>query len=176
MSDSVDAQNNLETKRAQFTEKPPKKSPVTLVVVALVVAALAVAGYFVISGSDSASTNGIIKDDMVRVSLASLEGGKAQFFDHKLANNTTVRFFAIKSTDGKYRAAMDACDTCFHAKKGYRQAGEVMICNNCGMSFHGNLINEVKGGCNPVGVACSVEGEQLVIHKSELESRGSYFQ
>lgn len=176
MSDKVNAQSNLENKRAQFKENDQKRSPAVMIVVAVVVVALGVAAYFVVTNSSGATGDVVKTTDAVRVSTAALDGGQAQFFDHTLAKGTSVRFFALKSADGKYRAAMDACDTCFHAKKGYRQKGDVMVCNNCGMEFQNNLINEVKGGCNPVGIACVVEGDQLVIKTAELESRGHYFQ
>ena len=173
----MEAKTNLEKKRARFTDDGPKKRPAKPILIALVVVALGVVGYVVVSRSGGNAAGDVVKsDNAVKVSLASLDGGQAKFFDHVLADNTKVRFFALKSADGKYRAAMDACDTCFHAKKGYKQMGDTMICNNCGMGFQNNLINEVKGGCNPVGLACTVEGNQLVIQKSELDSRGHYFQ
>jgi uncharacterized membrane protein len=178
MSNKVESKANLESKRAQFTRQDEKKSPIKIIVIVALVLLISVAGYFAMNGfRDNQASGAVTKTaDAIRISIADLDGGKAQFLKHQLTNNTEVRFFALKSPDGKYRAAMDACDTCFHAKKGYRQEGNVMVCNNCGMNFQNNLINEVKGGCNPVGVACSVEGNQLVIKTSELESRGSYFQ
>lgn len=178
MSQNSDTKSNLENKRAQFTEPGKKPVPAKLIMMVAVVLLLAVAGYFAINGTgNQPSTAAVDKAaDAIKISLADLDGGKAQFLNHQLASKTQVRFFALKSPDGKYRAAMDACDTCFHAKKGYRQEGNAMICNNCGMNFPNNLINEVKGGCNPVGVACTVEGNELVIKTSELESRGNYFQ
>lgn len=178
MSNKVESKSNLESKRAQFTEQNRKKSPVKIVFIIALVLLISVAGYFAVTRFTGQQTSDAVTKtaDAIRISIADLDGGKAQFLRHQLTNNTEVRFFALKSADGKYRAAMDACDTCFHAKKGYRQEGTVMVCNNCGMNFQNNLINEVKGGCNPVGVACSVEGNQLVIKTSELESRGSYFQ
>jgi uncharacterized membrane protein len=50
-----------------------------------------------------------------------------------------------------------------------------MVCNNCGLKFHSTLINEVSGGCNPVGLPRTIEGDQLVIKASELENRSRYF-
>ena len=81
----------------------------------------------------------------------------------------------MKSSDGQYRAALDACDTCYHAKKGYHQEGDDMICNNCGLKFHSSLINKVAGGCNPIGLARTIEGDQIVIKASDLERGGRFF-
>ncbi len=172
-----------ERKKAEFSEpsQPKSKSTITLIAVLVVLAAVAV--YLVISASNDnptatavatnpASTAPESRD--IRIPLTDL-GGTAKFFDYKLSDNRPVRFFVIKSSDGVYRAALDACDTCYHAKKGYHQEGDDMICNNCGLHFHSSKINEVHGGCNPIGLPRTIEGNQLVIKASELESRGAYF-
>jgi uncharacterized membrane protein len=64
---------------------------------------------------------------------------------------------------------------CYHAKKGYHQEGDNMVCNNCGLKFPSSGINEASGGCNPVGLPRTVEGDYIVIKASEIESRGGYF-
>jgi uncharacterized membrane protein len=178
MSTNTDSKTSLENKRAQFTKQDKKQSPVKVTGIIAFALLAVVAGYLAMTRSgDKTSTAAVAKTaDAIKISLSELDSGKAQFLSHQLASNTQVRFFAIKSADGKYRAAMDACDACYHAKKGYHQEGNAMICNNCGMAFQTNMINEVKGGCHPVGVACTVEDNHLVIKTSELESRGSYFQ
>ncbi len=81
----------------------------------------------------------------------------------------------MKSSDGVYRAALDACDVCFAAKKGYRQEGDDMVCNNCGNHFHSAQVNEVRGGCNPVGLERKVNGDRLDLNAKELEAGASYF-
>ena len=174
MSDKLKTQPDLEGKRAQFTGNKPKKNPTMIIGIVVVVVALGVAGYFAVGNSGGATGDYVKTSDSVKISLASLDGG-AKFFDHTVSTNTSVRFFALKSADGKYRAAMDACDTCYHARKGYRQEGDEMVCNNCGLKFHSTLINEVSGGCNPVGLPRTIEGDHLVIKSSELESRSRYF-
>jgi uncharacterized membrane protein len=178
MSNNTETKSNLDNKRAQFTNQGGKRNSVKIIAMVAIVLLLAVAGFFAIKGSgEKPSATAVAKTaDAVKISLAELDSGKAQFLSHQLPSKTQVRFFAVKSADGKYRAAMDACDTCYQAKKGYRQEGSAMICNKCGMSFPNDLINEVKGGCNPIGIPCAVEGNELVIKTSELETRGNYFQ
>jgi len=87
----------------------------------------------------------------------------------------TVKYFLIKAPDGSVRAALDACDACYPEKKGYKQAGEFMVCQNCGMKFHVSRVSMVKGGCNPHPVASTVEGSDVVISKAELASGVKYF-
>ena len=57
--------------------------------------------------------------------------GKAHFYSYD-AGGTQVKYFVLKSSDGKVRAAFDACDVCFAQKKGYQQEGDEMVCGNCG--------------------------------------------
>jgi uncharacterized membrane protein len=37
------------------------------------------------------------------------------------------------------------------------------------------MINEANGGCNPVGLPRTIEGNELVIKASDLNTRSSYF-
>jgi uncharacterized membrane protein len=54
--------------------------------------------------------------------------------------------------------------------------GDFMVCNKCNQKFHTNLINDVKGGCNPVPLGRTVAGDKLVIPESELILAATYFQ
>ena len=170
-----------ERKKAEFSE-PQKKSKSTLILVVVFLVLAGVAAYLVIGSSSENPTATAVATNPasaapesrdIRISLSELSG-QAKFFDYKLSDKP-IRFFVIKSSDGVYRAALDACDTCYHAKKGYHQEGDDMICNNCGLHFHSAKINEVHGGCNPIGLPRTVEGNELVIKASELEKRGGYF-
>jgi uncharacterized membrane protein len=172
-----------ERKKAEFTEAVPKKTKTTALFVAIFLVLAGVGVYLVINASSdkpastavaTSSKSAASNSRDIAIPLSDLSG-KAKFFDYKLSDNKPVRFFVVKSSDGVYRAAMDACDMCYHAKKGYHQEGDDMICNNCGLHFHSSQINEVHGGCNPVGLPRTIEGNQLVIKASELESRGGYF-
>ena len=55
----------------------------------------------------------------VTIPLAGIGDGQAHFYQVKADDGTTVHFFVIKSKDGVYRAAVDACDVCFKEGKGY---------------------------------------------------------
>ena len=177
-------QSERESKRSQFAqdaEGAPKKNAVkilALVAVVLVgVAVYLVAGVErapVVSagGGAAAASNEAGGDVSIPVSELS---GKARFYEYKTASGKTVRFFAMRSSDGVYRAALNACDVCFAGKQGYRQEGDDMVCNKCGNHFHSAQINEVHGGCNPVGLGRKVEGERLRISARELEAGASYF-
>ena len=84
----------------------------------------------------------------VTIPVADLADGQAKYYSYD-AGGVEVKYFVLKSSDGEYRAAFDACDVCYPNKKGYSQQGDVMVCNNCGQQFDSTQINEKRGGCNP---------------------------
>jgi len=121
--------------------------------------------------------------------ISKINDGKAHFYEHQSSTGKTIKFFILKSSDGIFRAAFDACDVCFREGKGYRQEGDYMICNNCGRKFLSTKINEIKGGCNPapldrhmedannneVALESWTEDGYLVIKKSDIEAQGAKY-
>jgi uncharacterized membrane protein len=73
------------------------------------------------------------------------------------------------------RSAFDTCDVCYKARKGYRQEGNDMVCNNCDQRFRTDKINEIKGGCNPAPLQRQLIGETLVLSTSDIEKGAWYF-
>ncbi|MEA4857996.1 MAG: DUF2318 domain-containing protein [Solidesulfovibrio sp.] len=112
--------------------------------------------------------------DTVTIPLAEVSDGKAHFYA-LTAGGKEVRFFAVKTADGKVRTAFDACDVCYPEKKGYRQEGEFMVCVNCGRRFHVSKIGEVHGGCNPAPLASAVDGDGLRLSMAALTAGVTYF-
>jgi len=171
-----------EAKRAQFAQGTEGRSNKnTVKILALVAVALVAVVAYVVAGAGGERATQVAgggaarsANEGVSIPLSELSG-KARFYEYKTAAGKTVRFFAVKSSDGVYRAALDACDSCFAEKKGYSQEGEDMVCNNCGMHFHSSKINEVKGGCNPVGLERKVAGDTLNLSARELEAGAGYF-
>jgi uncharacterized membrane protein len=127
------------------------------------------------SPAEAAKAAGVIETaDTVKIPLKSLESGRAIFLQADLGGQQ-IHYFALKSSDAVYRAAYDACDVCFRANRGYRQEGDLMVCNNCGRQFPSVKVNVVKGGCNPAPLARKMEGEFLVIRKSDIAAGGPFF-
>ena len=175
-------QHGREHKKEQFS-KPVGRNPnwtMWLVIVVL----LAVVAYLVVGRAqqDPAITTASAKTiqvapgtSEVRIPLSEVNSGQAKFFEATLPNNTTTRFFVIKTSDGIYRAALDACQVCFGFHKGYYQDGDQMVCRNCGRHFSVNTVNNGTSGCHPVGLSRRVDGGELVIPTSELTSGSEYF-
>lgn len=168
--------DSREQKRTRFSEPKRRSKAKSLILIAVFAAAAAVV-YAAFNNSGSATAVATAKDveSVINIPVADLADGKAKFFNFTAADNTKMRFFAIRSSDGVYRAALDACDVCYREKQGYRQDGDDMVCKKCGQRFHSALVNKVTGGCNPVAIERSVVGDKLVIKTAELESRKAFF-
>jgi len=101
----------------------------------------------------------------------------AKWYEYK-SNGVTIRFFAVKASDGSMKTGFDACDVCYRNRKGYRQEGNYMVCNNCGNRYP--IIglgteNKNPGGCWPSYLPSKIDGQNLVIKKSDLERGRSRF-
>jgi len=166
-------------KRAQFEGKRSNtKLHVIAAAVALVIVA-AVAVYATVgrnsTGAEAASATTAAASGDVKIALADVNDGKAHFYSYD-AGGVEVKYFVLKSSDGKIRAAFDACDVCFANKKGYHQEGDEMVCNNCGRRFPSTKINVLEGGCNPSPLDRTVKGQTLVLNTADIQAGVQYFQ
>ncbi|MFC2142961.1 DUF2318 domain-containing protein [Candidatus Aenigmatarchaeota archaeon] len=95
----------------------------------------------------------------------------AKFYEYD-SDGKTIRFFAVKASDGTIKTAFDQCDVCYRSGKGYRQEGDNMVCNNCGNKYP--IIglgteNKNPGGCWPSYLPSKIEGDNVIIKKSDLD-------
>ncbi len=110
----------------------------------------------------------------IEIPIAAINDGKAHHFQVKADDGVMVTFFTLKSSDGVIRAAVDSCDVCYRSGEGYEQDGDYMVCTNCGQKFASNLINVVKGGCNPAPLNRTIEGDKLVIAMADITANSWY--
>lgn len=165
-------------RRAQFTE-PSHSQPVpwTAIIVSAAIAFLAVAILIVgrAPGASAAPTVTAAAAADLNVPAATFDDGAAHFYKFTTASGREVRFFVMKSKDGQVRAALDACAVCYGDKRGYRQSGDAMVCNKCSKAFPSNAINDVTGGCNPIPLDRSVDGDRVIVASAGLERGATYF-
>jgi uncharacterized membrane protein len=114
------------------------------------------------------------QNNEVRIPLSSVDDGEAHYYFNN-SDGVEIKFFVLKSSDDIIRAAFDACDVCFEEKKGYYQDGDEMVCRNCGLRFPSIKINVIKGGCNPAPLNRIIDGTDLLIMMSDIESGKKYF-
>jgi uncharacterized membrane protein len=145
------------------------------------VAVVALAGLFAFAKPASALL-GLFSDtrtlsptgDVVTLPLTDVADGKSHFYT-VTAGDKQIRFFVVKTPDGRVRSAFDACDVCYPEKKGYRQDGEFVVCTNCGRRFHVTMVGDVRGGCNPAPLAAETTGDTLRLKMADLTAGASFF-
>ena len=111
----------------------------------------------------------------VRLATALFKDGRARFYRYTSAEHREIRFFVIRTSDGVVRVALDACDACFRSRRGFRQSGDKMVCNNCGGGLRSVDINVSAARCLPRTLDHSIEGDQVVITAAAIERGASYF-
>lgn len=175
-------QNSREKKKEQFS-KTPKRKGNNLKLYIVIAALLAVVAYLAMGALSQDSTSTVTATAIqptpgaseIRIPLNDVSDGQAKFYEMALNGNRTTRFFVVKTSDGVYRAALDACEVCFTGRKGYHQEGDEMVCNKCGRHFRANTVNNGTTGCHPFSLTRTVDGQSLVLKTSELQSGSRYF-
>lgn len=162
-----------QSKKAQFQQSRKKKRPALIIITLLLLAGAAIAWGLLPAVGGQAQT---VRSDHGQVSIpaASLADGQARFYRYA-AGGSDIGFFLVQSRDGVIHAAFDSCDVCYKSRKGYRQEGDFMVCNNCNQQFRTDLVNEVQGGCNPAPLRRELRGSQVVIQVPDLEAGSRYF-
>jgi uncharacterized membrane protein len=165
-------------KKAAVLGTARNRRPPAYALLCIAVLVVTCAGYLYLSRgeNDSISAPVSASTDGTRIifPVNIFEDGKARHYEYK-SDDFTVRYFIIKSSDGVIRAAFDACDVCWPAGKGYYQAGDNMICRNCGRRFASVRVNEVKGGCNPAPLDRTVENGNLIIQVEDMLTGKRFF-
>lgn len=165
-----------ETKREQFKDQSSSGKKILAPIAVLVLAVVAVGGWFLL-GPQSVGGPEVVsagQDGTIKLESADFNDGKAKFYRFK-GQSGPIDFLVVRSHDGVIRSAFDTCDVCYKALKGYRQEGDDMVCNNCDMRFKTNMINVVKGGCNPAPLKRQQVGETVVIAANDIKKGAWYF-
>jgi uncharacterized membrane protein len=174
MGNKTHSKNNRQQAKRQMVVKEEKKGGKSLFAgLGVALAAVIAAAFFVFSGGDGFKVVSA-EAGVVRIPLSEVNDGKAHFYKFN-GGGKAINFFVLRSSDGVVRAAFDACDVCFRERKGYRQEGDIMVCNNCGQRFPSVKINELKGGCNPAPLFRRAAGEHLVLNAADILQGGFYF-
>jgi uncharacterized membrane protein len=170
-------------RRKMLLEQRKKKSRTIIVVSVLAIAVMCLGVYFVISTGENEdiqvnkpSESTMYQDETnVWVPLSGITD-EAEFYEYD-SNGIGIQFFAVEGSDGEVRIALDACDVCYSAKKGYTQAGDDMQCINCGnkYSIDGLGTENIGGGCWPSYIPIQVNGDNVYIKISDLENKRDMF-
>jgi len=172
----VDA--GAEDKTMEETNNKSKKKnnmvPIAIIIIAIIVIAIVlkpkfageVTGNSVKENDNSGSSNSKI----VEIPLSDISD-QAEFYEYE-----GIEYFVVQASNGDIKTAFNACDVCYKSKKGYRQEGIDMVCNNCGNHYPIAGLgtkNLGGGGCWPGYLPSEVQGDNLVIKISDIQ-KGAY--
>jgi len=130
--------------------------------------------------ADYAGTKGekvVLKNGEIEIDISGFEDGRARFYNVNLPSGKTIYFFVVRDKNGIYRAAANECQVCYSVRKGFRQEGDEIVCNNCGNRYPIEKIATEKGGCNPgpINPNLEVENNQIIIKQADLEQVSDLF-
>jgi len=170
-------------KRKMILEKRKRKNKKIFAILIIAVAFVGLIAYFVMSAKEVVEIKKDFSDQStiiytatdIKIPLSEIDG-TADFYSYD-SDGVEIKYFTVKGSDGEVRVAMDACDVCYHAKKGYTQVGDVMRCINCGLeySISGIGTENIKGGCWPSFLPKTSNEDYVVIKISDLESKKFMF-
>jgi FTR1 family protein len=112
-----------------------------------------------------------ITGGVARIPVSQVSDGNLHRFSLE-SDGSTVRVIVIARPDKSLAVAFDACQIC--GSQGYYQKGPNVICRHCSSAIVIPSIG-TRGGCNPVPLASSIEGTDLVIPASALSGGVRYF-
>lgn len=111
------------------------------------------------------------EDGRVGAPLSALEDGKLHRFGVAVGGQT-VRFLALKTSDGKVRTALDACKIC--GAFGYIEEKGALVCLNCVAEINPLTVGEA-GGCNPIPLESERTASALHVSVAALEKEAHRF-
>jgi uncharacterized membrane protein len=85
-----------------------------------------------------------------------------------------INFFVMR-TDGKVLSFLDACMSCYAAKKGYRFDEGRIVCRDCNVGYPVSEIEKGVGGCFPIRINGTLSGGKYLIPVSALERTADKF-
>lgn len=118
------------------------------------------------STSLSAALDLPLEHGAVTIPVSQVSDGDLHRFQVTLPDGKAIRFFLLKKPDGKIATVMDACSIC--GPVGFYKSGGQIICKNCSAPVNAQSVGE-PGGCNPIPIASSTNGDSIVITQADLQ-------
>lgn len=117
------------------------------------------------------------EDGDVVIQIADITD-QASFYEYD-ADGTAVGLFAVKASDGTIRTALNTCQVCNGSPYAYfEQDADKVQCQNCGNMFSLDMIEQERGGCNPVPISDgdkTADDKEIIIPANYLNENAQYF-
>ncbi|HEX6806017.1 MAG TPA: Fe-S-containing protein [Terriglobales bacterium] len=109
---------------------------------------------------------------MATIPLSQVSDGDLHRYSVR-ENGTEVRFLLYQKPDGKVAAVFDACQIC--GPVGFFKGPNGLVCKNCSAPINPQSVG-TPGGCNPIPLASTADGNSIVIHEADVAAKVQVFQ
>src|SRR6185369_4782886 len=106
------------------------------------------------------------------IPLSQVSDGDLHRFAAREAG-TDIRFLLYQKPDGKVVALFDACQIC--GPVGFFKGANGFVCKNCSAPINGQSVG-TPGGCNPVPLRSTADGNSIVSQEVDLGAGTKLFQ
>ena len=114
-----------------------------------------------------------IEGENVVIHTASLPLEMPQFYSFR-TKGKDVNFFVIRMKD-VVLSFLDACLTCYPRKLGYESKDGYVVCRACDTTYSVYKLEKGLGGCYPIRIEGTQEGDDYRIARSTLERHAGKF-
>jgi uncharacterized membrane protein len=108
----------------------------------------------------------------ILVSLDTVMDGRLHRYEYTASDGTAMRFIIIRKNEAAFGVGLDACDIC--GPTGYYERENEVVCKLCDVVMNKQTIG-FKGGCNPVPLAYTLRGGNMIIQTADLENEKHRF-
>jgi len=110
-------------------------------------------------------------DGMLHIPTGGLSTGQLNLYLYEGAA-ADVTFMVIRRDENDVAVVLNACGIC--PPRGYHQEGDLLICDNCNAPINIETVG-MPGGCNPIPLAASLSGGEVLIAAADLQEAQSVF-
>lgn len=155
-----------------------KKRILPIVAAVLVVIAAVVVLLPKGTGNKESGAGNIDENGDLIVKTSELSDSDVTFI--RFSGDSKIELLGLIGSDGNAKVALGTCQSCNGSPGAYyTQEGDLLKCNNCGLTFPLSVIEVPGGGCHPImldeaGVTETEEG--LIISATMLKSYEALFE
>jgi uncharacterized membrane protein len=113
--------------------------------------------------------------DDVAINVSALRPGSARLFCYTDNAGKRLRFVLARGDDGRVRSVFDACRQCFAFHRGYRVAGDELICRVCGNHYPIDHMTKGKASCVPASLPHEDASGVVHVKTADLEAGRALF-
>ncbi len=147
-----------------------------IILAAIIVIGIILLVKFGLGNGKSNNSNTMVNSD---VTINKTEITETVKFYPIKTGNRDMEIMAVKASDGTIRTAFNTCQVCNGSPRAYyKQDGDVVVCQNCGNRFSMDMIEQQRGGCNPIPIYTenkTDDGTNIIISKDFIEQNKDLF-